>query len=670
MTSYHWQAYGLNRDPFELSESYISQQWYEVSELAQHLCQHSNKLVAIYGPNDSGKTTFARFLHNELITAYTVHYNSAARLPTILALTRTLKEICELSPENPSESAADTLLRYLEELHLQGRQVVFILDDAHQLSDEFLSGLLWLCEQQDEATAVLHFVLCGEPQLENQFKELTSTRDPGIVQFLPLQAFTLEEMTGYLKYCFEKAGSNQGLPFETAELTKIHKLSSGVIGRVNQVTKQFMHRVQPSVPNSVPVWSRQKVVGGVIIAGVLVVAALGLSHYHTVAPEMTSAQNETLAIPNSTDHTTTIDSVAAATEATSPENVVPGSEVAGNLVPPPNAVTDLSPNTATVVQAETNTAVDAASGAETVADNTTATQNSTAPATEQTVTSPNSEQLAAHNHDLSEPASTAMTTPSEHAAPSTPINSAPTTEPLDTTSSSPTPTASSPETIDNSTPLSQNSSSEVMALGDNEENKPVMDSVIVVPNFAKNSAVSKDDKANTETAAVVPNLLKESTNKPHPHPHYNQYALHKGPVENSSQEKENEVKKAKNFSSSTIISSPLKYGEVRTAKPLHENSNTTLVATDRPSKSSNKQDAQSYTIQLLASSQLQAIKSFLQQHQLKAIRTVKTERAGQPWYILTYGRYPDYAAAKKAIQDLPASLRQYNPWPRLAFKTS
>jgi len=37
---------------------------------------------------------------------------------------------------------------------------------------------------------------------------------------------------------------------------------------------------------------------------------------------------------------------------------------------------------------------------------------------------------------------------------------------------------------------------------------------------------------------------------------------------------------------------------------------------------------------------------------------------GKPWYVLAYGLYPNRAAALRAMQRLPSSLRDTKPWAR------
>lgn len=77
------------------------------------------------------------------------------------------------------------------------------------------------------------------------------------------------------------------------------------------------------------------------------------------------------------------------------------------------------------------------------------------------------------------------------------------------------------------------------------------------------------------------------------------------------------------------------------------------------------QNPQHFTIQLLGSHNLEALRSFMQQHQLeKQVSFYRTRRDGKQWFVLLHGSYPDRSQAKAAIEKLPAEIRKSKPWPR------
>lgn len=72
-----------------------------------------------------------------------------------------------------------------------------------------------------------------------------------------------------------------------------------------------------------------------------------------------------------------------------------------------------------------------------------------------------------------------------------------------------------------------------------------------------------------------------------------------------------------------------------------------------------------FVLQLLGAQEEATVKRFLSQHpSLRKVTYYKTWRQGKPWYVVVQGAYPSRDAAKAAIGQLPASLRQQNPWIR------
>lgn len=77
------------------------------------------------------------------------------------------------------------------------------------------------------------------------------------------------------------------------------------------------------------------------------------------------------------------------------------------------------------------------------------------------------------------------------------------------------------------------------------------------------------------------------------------------------------------------------------------------------------QRPEAYTLQLVGVQDVAAAKRFISRHQLTGQATYfKTIRAGQPWFSVIYGVYPDRVTAIKGRDSLPTALRKSEPWPR------
>jgi DamX protein len=70
-----------------------------------------------------------------------------------------------------------------------------------------------------------------------------------------------------------------------------------------------------------------------------------------------------------------------------------------------------------------------------------------------------------------------------------------------------------------------------------------------------------------------------------------------------------------------------------------------------------------YTLQLMASVDLNAVKSFLDQNQLHhKAKYFQADYHGNTWYVLLYGNYASLSQARMALHQLPPAVKALHPW--------
>lgn len=75
--------------------------------------------------------------------------------------------------------------------------------------------------------------------------------------------------------------------------------------------------------------------------------------------------------------------------------------------------------------------------------------------------------------------------------------------------------------------------------------------------------------------------------------------------------------------------------------------------------------ASHYTLQLLASRELQPLRKLIERFELGADTAwYKIQYKGGDWYVLVHGDFPDGRTASDAVAALPSGLRRAGPWPR------
>lgn len=78
-----------------------------------------------------------------------------------------------------------------------------------------------------------------------------------------------------------------------------------------------------------------------------------------------------------------------------------------------------------------------------------------------------------------------------------------------------------------------------------------------------------------------------------------------------------------------------------------------------------KSTSTGYALQLMASSNVAALKAIVAKNQLSAtIKPLLAQPSGRDVYVLLYGHYPTAKAARAAIDKLPENLQQLHPWVR------
>ncbi|MCH9770575.1 MAG: SPOR domain-containing protein [Gammaproteobacteria bacterium] len=73
--------------------------------------------------------------------------------------------------------------------------------------------------------------------------------------------------------------------------------------------------------------------------------------------------------------------------------------------------------------------------------------------------------------------------------------------------------------------------------------------------------------------------------------------------------------------------------------------------------------ARNYTLQLLGSHNLEGVNAFIQQYGLTGkVKIYQASFHHESWYMIVYGSYPNFSAARRALRELPPGIRKLRPW--------
>lgn len=195
-----------------------------------HLARYSQLLLAVVGPEGSGKT-----LLRQALVAST---NKQAVQSIVVAQGGTGSEaLLRQVAQGLSIAQADvrSILAQVGQLALTGQEVYLLVDDADQLDDAALKGVLALAAGNAEGRP--HIFLFAEHDLLARLEALAGGEE--CYHAIELQPYAEEETRDYLAQRLEGAG--QGIDLLSEEqIEDIHVRAQGWPGAINQEARELL----------------------------------------------------------------------------------------------------------------------------------------------------------------------------------------------------------------------------------------------------------------------------------------------------------------------------------------------------------------------------------------------------------------------------------------------
>ena len=195
--------------------------------------------VLLTGDVGTGKTTICRCFLEQIPAGCHVAYIFNPKL-NVSELLQTICEEFHLALRATASTPAtikdyiDTLNTFLLDTHAKGQTCVLIIDEAQNLQTDVLEQLRLLTNLETSQRKLLQIVLIGQPELR------TMLLLPGLAQLAQrviarfhLDALSAPETVQYISHRLAIAGHTGPLPFDTAALRCIHRLTNGIPRRIN-----------------------------------------------------------------------------------------------------------------------------------------------------------------------------------------------------------------------------------------------------------------------------------------------------------------------------------------------------------------------------------------------------------------------------------------------------
>lgn len=235
--------FGLSQEPFSIAPDprylYMSERHREALAHLLYGLGGGGGFVLLTGEIGAGKTTVCRCFLEQVPPRCNVAYifNPKLSVPELL---RTVCEEFHI-PHQPTAGAEESVKDYVDGLnefllrtHAVGQNNVLIIDEAQNLSADVLEQLRLLTNLETNERKLLQIILIGQPELRQMLArpELEQLAQRVIARF-HLEALSEDETAAYIQHRLAVAGLTGALPFDRAQVRRIHKLTRGVPRRIN-----------------------------------------------------------------------------------------------------------------------------------------------------------------------------------------------------------------------------------------------------------------------------------------------------------------------------------------------------------------------------------------------------------------------------------------------------
>lgn len=242
------EFFGFDRAPFSVSPEpkffFFSDSAAEALNHLRYGIYEGLGFTMITGEPGTGKTMLSRYFLSKAKDDLRITSVSDPRL--------TRKELLLVIMENlgapefcDKDSSERGLVQRLHDLLLaarrQSKRVVVLLDEAQGLDFEFLEGLRLLSNLEAESQKLIHMVLFGQSELEEQLQERRLRQlDQRILVRCRLLPLDLEEVRPYIQHQLDVAQVDPGVRFSPESANKVYEISRGLPRMVNVLCERAL----------------------------------------------------------------------------------------------------------------------------------------------------------------------------------------------------------------------------------------------------------------------------------------------------------------------------------------------------------------------------------------------------------------------------------------------
>jgi len=231
------EHFGLSAQPFRLTPDsdflFMSESHSRAKVYMDYTVWNREGFVVITGEIGCGKTTLIQKLLSELNESVIVAKVFQTQLDEVEFLQAVLVEF-GLNPFNAKKvELLDMLNTFLVDQFLQGKQIVLVVDDSHNLNLKVLEEIRMFASLETRKEKILHVILVGQPQLNEMLDH------PDMQQLMQrvklryhIRALNEPEVSEYVRHRLSIAGAAKAL-FTPQALPLIYRYAGGIPRLIN-----------------------------------------------------------------------------------------------------------------------------------------------------------------------------------------------------------------------------------------------------------------------------------------------------------------------------------------------------------------------------------------------------------------------------------------------------
>ncbi|MDR9436909.1 MAG: SPOR domain-containing protein [Thiohalophilus sp.] len=221
---------------------YLDGERQQLLNMLQHLTRYSELILLVVGERGSGKTSIKQRFIRQADDSYLISEVDAHPMMDADELLSSIAQGFGLidMPASPAQLQND-LYRYLAGLQQQDRVPVLLVDDAHELPQDALEALFYLADAEAGEGNLLRSVLFCEPAIEVMLESAAiQPLKERVTHRMRIAPFDEEQTAEYLRHRLAVAGLEDTSPFSPREVRRIYKSSGGLPERINDAAHQVL----------------------------------------------------------------------------------------------------------------------------------------------------------------------------------------------------------------------------------------------------------------------------------------------------------------------------------------------------------------------------------------------------------------------------------------------